>query len=131
MAMRIGHRQLPAQAHRAARPATHFRPNLDRLEDRCVPSVNTGTYHVTNLVSDQPGVALIQDTNLVNAWGISFAATGPFWVSDNGTGKATIYAGDVHGSPFTKNALVVNIPGGLPTGQVFNASSDFVVHSGT
>src|SRR5437016_12874221 len=44
-----------------------------------------------NLVSDQPGVALLQDTNLVNAWGVSFAPTGPFWISDNGTGLSTLY----------------------------------------
>jgi uncharacterized protein (TIGR03118 family) len=131
MAVRFRHWQSPAQAPRAGRRSAPFRPTLDQLEDRCVPSVNTGTYHVTNLVSDQPGVALIQDPNLVNAWGISFSATSPFWVSDNGTGKTTLYGGDVNGSPFAKNPLEVNIPGGLPTGQVFNGSSDFVVHSGT
>src|SRR5438045_2731026 len=32
---------------------------------------NGGHYVQVNLVSDQPGVALLQDTNLVNAWGIS------------------------------------------------------------
>jgi hypothetical protein len=32
----------------------------------------------TNLVSDQPGVALITDPNLVNPWGISMTATSPF-----------------------------------------------------
>jgi hypothetical protein len=31
-------------------------------------------YVQTNLISDLPGVALLQDTNLVNAWGISFSA---------------------------------------------------------
>src|SRR5262245_18744356 len=49
-------------------------------------------YRQTNFVSDQPGVAMLQDTNLVNAWGVAFSATSPFWVSDNGTGKATLYA---------------------------------------
>jgi len=32
----------------------------------------------TNLVSDQPGVALITDPDLVNPWGISMTATSPF-----------------------------------------------------
>jgi hypothetical protein len=27
-------------------------------------------YQQTNLVSDQSGVAMLRDTNLVNAWGI-------------------------------------------------------------
>lgn len=87
-------------------------------------------FHQTNLVSDQPGVALIQDPNLMNAWGITMSATSPFWVANNDTGTSTLYAGDVNGSPFTKNALVVTIPGGSPTGTVFNSSADFVVHSG-
>jgi uncharacterized protein (TIGR03118 family) len=87
-------------------------------------------FHQTNLVSDQPGVALIQDPNLMNAWGITMSATSPFWVANNDTGTSTLYAGDVNGSPFTKNPLVVTIPGGSPTGTVFNSSGDFVVHSG-
>jgi uncharacterized protein (TIGR03118 family) len=88
-------------------------------------------FHQTNLVSDQPGVALILDPNLVNPWGITFTAGSPFWVANNGTGTSTLYSGDVNGSAFTKSSLVVNIPDGLPTGTVFNSTTDFVVHSGT
>src|SRR4026207_1357931 len=67
-------------------------------------------YHQTNLVSDLPGVALIQDPDLVNPWGISMSANSPFWVANNGSGISTVYAGDVNGSPFMKNnALVVTI----------------------
>src|SRR5262245_59560001 len=40
-------------------------------------------YVQTNLVSDLPGVAMLRDTNLVNAWGVSFTPTSPFWVSAN------------------------------------------------
>ena len=39
------------------------------------------SYSVTNLVSDQPGQAQIQDPNLVNSWGISLSGGSPFWVS--------------------------------------------------
>ena len=88
-------------------------------------------FHQTNLVSDQSGVALILDPNLVNPWGITFTAGSPFWVANNGTGTSTLYSGDVNGSAFTKSSLVVNIPDGLPTGAVFNTTTDFVVHSGT
>src|SRR5262245_49330854 len=49
-------------------------------------------YRQVNLVSDISGVAMLTDTNLVNAWGMSFSATSPFWVSDNGTGRATLYS---------------------------------------
>jgi hypothetical protein len=44
-----------------------------------------------NLISDQPGQAPLLDPNLVNAWGISRSATSPWWISDNGTGRATLY----------------------------------------
>lgn len=91
----------------------------------------TGFYTVTNLVSDQPGVAPIFDPDLVNPWGVAFSPTSPFWVANNVTGTATLYSGDVNGSAFVKASLVVSIPGGLPTGQVFNSSGDFVVTSGT
>jgi uncharacterized protein (TIGR03118 family) len=84
-----------------------------------------------NLVSDVPGAAKITDPNLVNAWGMSASPTSPVWVSDNGSDVTTLYSGGVHGMPFGIVPLVVNIPGGAPTGQVFNGSSGFVVHSGS
>jgi len=87
------------------------------------------TYRQINLVSDLPGVALLQDTNLVNAWGVSFSPTSPFWVSATETGRAVVYAvtNDANGSPHvTKQALEVTIPGeGNVTGQVFNNTTNF------
>src|SRR5438552_17900357 len=80
-------------------------------------------YQQTNLVSDLPGLAAHTDPNLVNPWGMSMSSSSPIWVSDNGTGVATLYNGS--GIP---QALVVTIPGGssaAPTGQVFNISSSF------
>jgi uncharacterized protein (TIGR03118 family) len=71
-----------------------------------------------NLVSDLPGVAAFTDPDLVNPWGMSFSATSPIWVSDNGSGLATIYNG-----AGVKQGLVVTIPpagAAAPTGQVFN-----------
>ncbi len=86
-------------------------------------------YHQVNLVSDLPGVAMLQDTNLVNAWGISFGPTTPFWISDNGTGLSTLYAvtNDSSGTAHVaKQGLEVTIPGeGNPTGQVFNNVGGF------
>jgi uncharacterized protein (TIGR03118 family) len=88
-----------------------------------------GKYDVINLVSDLPRVALLQDTNLVNPWGLAFSASSPFWVSDNGTGKATLYAvtNDASGTAHVaKQGLEVTIPGeGNPTGQLFNNTSAF------
>src|SRR4029453_3001933 len=93
-------------------------------------AAESNSYHQTNLVSDQPGVALIQDPDLVNPWGISMSGTSPFWVANNVSGTATLYAGDVNGSPFVKNSLVVSIPGGFPTGTVFKSTADFSVSAG-
>lgn len=101
-----------------------------------VAALSTGVsaapgYLVTNLVSDQPGIAPIQDANLVNSWGIAMTATSPFWVANNGTGTATIYSGDVNGSAFTKSSLVVSMPNSAAiTGTVANSSTDFVVSNG-
>ncbi len=80
-------------------------------------------------MSDLPEVALVQDTNLVNSWGISFSPTSTFWVNDKGSGRATLYAvtNDSSGSPHvSKQSLEVSIPGeGNPTGQVFNNTTNF------
>ena len=63
---------------------------------------SAGFYQQRNLVSDQPGVALLTDSDLVNAWGIALSPTGAaFWISNNGTGTSTLYVGDVNGSAFT------------------------------
>lgn len=89
---------------------------------------NSNAYVQTNLVSDLPGMAQLLDTNLVNPWGISFSATSPFWISDNGSGLATVYAvtNDSSGSPHVaKQGLQVAIPGGVPTGQLFNGTGAF------
>jgi uncharacterized protein (TIGR03118 family) len=81
-------------------------------------------FSLTNLVSDLPG-AKVTDPNLVNPWGISYSATGPFWVSNNGTGTSTIYTVN-SSNTVTKSALVVAIPGmGNVTGQAFNAGTGF------
>ena len=99
---------------------------METLENRLVLATS---YIATDLVSDQPGVAPITDTTLHNAWGV---AVGPltFWVSSEGGGISEVYTGDVNGSPLVKNPLEVTIPGGEPTGQVFNNTTDFVVSSG-
>lgn len=77
----------------------------------------------TNLVTDDPLVnpAALTDPHLQNAWGISATATGPFWVSANGTGLSTLYRVDPVTNVPTKVGLEVKIPGaGNVTGQVNN-----------
>ena len=89
-------------------------------------------YKVTNLVTTHKTGAPHHDPNLVNAWGLSFLPTSPFWVSDNGTGKTTIY------DPSGNLLLTVKVPSasgtgiGSPTGQVANPSKGiFIVRKGT
>ena len=109
------------------------------------PGDRTRTFMQTNLVSDVPGLALHTDPNLVNPWGQASApaAVGsPIWVSDNGTGKATVLNGD--GTPFIRSGqpLVVTLatppsagPNAVaaPTGQLFNTfdntSTNFVIRA--
>jgi uncharacterized protein (TIGR03118 family) len=86
-------------------------------------------YSQTNLVSDTAGVAAVTDPNLINAWGMSFSSSSPFWISDAGTGLSTLYTKTGSIVP-----LVVNIPApvgsaipSIPTGQVFNGTTNFVV----
>jgi uncharacterized protein (TIGR03118 family) len=96
-----------------------------------MPTVAAGpsTYQQVNLVSDVSGLAKIMDPHLVNPWGMSFGPTTPVWVSDEGTGVTTLYAGTSR-SNVSIVPLVVNLPAGHATGQVFNGSSAFVVGSG-
>jgi uncharacterized protein (TIGR03118 family) len=86
-------------------------------------------YSETNLVSNIAGLAANTDVNLKNPWGVSFAPTGPFWVSNQGSATSTLY-----NSAGTPQSLIVGVgsslvPGSGPTGQVFNNNSnnDFLV----
>jgi uncharacterized protein (TIGR03118 family) len=83
---------------------------------------------VTALVTDDQSAhpAQITDPGLVNAWGVSYGPTGPFWVSSNGAGTSTIYSVNPTTQATTKLGLTVVIPNeGSLTGQVFNGSSSF------
>jgi uncharacterized protein (TIGR03118 family) len=96
-----------------------------------IPPVHAASVYVqTNLTSDIPGMAANTDANLKNPWGVSFGPTTPFWISDQGTNRTTLYSGA--GVPA---ALVVSTPpAGVvptgPTGQVFNSSSGYVLSNG-
>jgi uncharacterized protein (TIGR03118 family) len=94
-----------------------------------ISSTAVAQYQLTNLVSNQAGVAKHTDPLLVNAWGLTSAPGGPFWISDNGTGWSTLYDGNGN-----KQGLEIVVPPvsggsgpGSPTGIVFNGSQDFQV----
>lgn len=92
-------------------------------------------YQETDLISDLAGRAALQDPNLSNAWGMSFAPGGSFWFSDNATGLSTLASATGTSIP----ALVVTVPPapgspagsiGNPTGQVFSGASGVQLPSG-
>jgi len=105
------HRLLPALIGSAA------------LAALCLAATPAGAaivFDVTNLASDGSVPAAHTDPNLVNPWGVSYAPTGPFWISDNATGFASLKTGS--GAPFAPLPQVAfPAAAGSPTGQVFNA----------
>lgn len=81
-----------------------------------LPALTLAQYKRTDLVTNAT------DSDLVNGWGLTRSSASPFWVSDEGTGKSTLYNGLGQ-----KQGLVVTIPPaphgaaqGTPTGTVFN-----------
>lgn len=89
-------------------------------------------YTQTNLVSDGAAVPPgLVDSNLVNAWGLVSSPTSPWWISDNGTGRSTLYNVGTGTIP-----LIVTVPGAgghqsAPTGVVFNGNTtSFIVNNG-
>ncbi|HLK50890.1 MAG TPA: TIGR03118 family protein [Bryobacteraceae bacterium] len=101
-------------------------------------SASANAYIQTNLVADTAGVALLTDPNLVNPWGIAISTTSPFWLSDNGTGLATVYSTSASAT-LTVSTLKVTIPVGAAsteklgpvTGQISNTTTAFLLANGT
>ena len=55
-----------------------------------------------NLASDVAGLAPLTDPDLKNPWGVSFNATSPLWVSNQGTNSSTLYTLPPGSSTVTK-----------------------------
>ncbi|HEY6090403.1 MAG TPA: TIGR03118 family protein [Gemmatimonadales bacterium] len=119
----LGALSLACSAERATAP-TATSPAFSR-ESAGGPAASR-FYAQHNLVSDGAVSADLVDPDLVNAWGLVASATSPWWVSDNGTDKSTLY----NGTTGAKVPLTVSVPG-APTGVVFNGGSGFVVSNGT
>ena len=67
------------------------------------------------------------DPNLKNPWGMSFNATSPFWVSNQGSNNSTLYNGAGVTQALTVSTLLA------PTGQVFAQCrrGNFLLPAGT
>src|SRR6478672_7114189 len=86
----------------------------------------------TNLVGDNdeysPGRT---DSNLVNAWGITFSSGGIVWISAEVTGKSVVYTNaGAQVLPAVSIPSPTEATGGHPTGTVFNGSSAFKLPNG-
>ena len=97
------------------------------------PSAFTGTALVADTAG---GAALTTDAALVNPWGIAFGPTTFAWVANNHSETSTLYDGNGKAQPASA-PLVVGFAASStgttfdPTGVVYNATSDFVIASGT
>lgn len=90
------------------------------------------SYSLTALTSNVSGKAANTDPLLQNPWGLAYAPTGPFWVSDEADGWSTLY--NAAGTPQSLQVVVPTAAGtgfGSPTGIVYNASSEFQIDSWT
>lgn len=105
----------------------------EEIATKAIPPQELKDFVQVNLVgdNDEYNPARI-NPNLINGWGISFPASGPAWVSAEGTGKSLVLNGD--GSPVAISPVTIP-PAGLapsshPTGQVFNPTTDFKLPNG-
>jgi uncharacterized protein (TIGR03118 family) len=96
----------------------------------------------TNLVSDGFVPAAQTDPHLINPWGVSFGPGGPFWISENNAGVASVYTVTGTGSgpggsvtindPINPPVTIATPPGqtpgtAAPDGQVFVGGRGFNV----
>ncbi|PYS93236.1 MAG: TIGR03118 family protein [Acidobacteria bacterium] len=121
-----------------AGPFAALKASAQQIVPEATPTPTPGTrYRQTNLVSDLPGFALIQDPLVVNPWGVAMTSSSPFWLANNGTSTSSLYRGDVGSIVFFKQPGMPNItiPETPPsiTGAVANngGTSDFFVTSGS
>jgi uncharacterized protein (TIGR03118 family) len=89
------------------------------------PCLTFAQYTRTDLVTNSGAGGTVNDSHLVNAWGLVSTGTSPFWVSDNATGLSTLYSiSNTNGVvAATTVGLVVTVPSvsggqGTPTGIV-------------
>ena len=90
------------------------------------------SYSAAALVSNLPGKAAHTDSLLQNPWGLAYAPTGAFWISDEADGWSTLYDGS--GNPQTLKVVVPPSSGtgpGSPSGIVYNGSTEFKIDTWT
>lgn len=103
--------------------------NDDDDDDKDNDAARQGSYEVTNLVSDVPGLAKLTDDNVKNSWGMASVPGGPLWVANNGSHALTVYTLNPHNDTPEIAPLVVKLgpqdspDTWAPTGLVWNPNS--------
>ncbi|MEO6915114.1 MAG: TIGR03118 family protein [Chitinophagaceae bacterium] len=96
-----------------------------------------GNYSQVNLVANTAAYSAVRiDTLLKDAWGLAFSPGGNPWISSRVGSLSTVYNAEgaqARGPVYipSPNGPFGGAFGGSPTGQVFNASTDFVLPNGT
>ena len=105
----------------------------EEIATKAIPPKELKDFVQVNLVGDNDEYDPAHiDPNMVNGWGISFPASGPAWVSAEGTGKTTIYNGEGVAAGISPVTIppAGPVPSSHPTGQVFNPTTDFKLPNG-
>ena len=105
----------------------------EEIATKAIPPKELKDFVQVNLVGDNDEYSPAHiDPNLVNGWGISFPASGPAWVSAEGTGKTVIYNGEGVAAGISPVTIppAGSAPSSHPTGQVFNPTTDFKLPNG-
>ncbi|MEU6426737.1 TIGR03118 family protein [Microbispora sp. NPDC046973] len=114
----------PASSPHASRSWQGSGPRVHPAANRPASTARTpARFAEVDLVSDVAGRAALTDPKLVNPWGLAMGAA--LWVSNAGTGTATVYSGGA--GTARKAPTTVAIPGGTPTGQVAYTGDAFTV----
>lgn len=81
-----------------------------------------------NLISDLGtyGPGVLVDAAVKNPWGIDFGPATPLWVSNQFSGKVTVYAGANASTP-TVTKVPIQVDANDPTGMVFNPTDSFQI----
>jgi uncharacterized protein (TIGR03118 family) len=90
------------------------------------------SFTAINLVSDITGKTKHTDPLLGNPWGLAYGPGGAFWISDESTGYSTLYDGS--GNLQSLQVIVPPTSGtglGMPTGIVYNGSTEFKIDTWT
>lgn len=94
-------------------------------------AASVSSFKVAKLVGSKGSGGKMNDSHMINAWGIAFIAAdggSPFWINDEATGVSELIDGK--GKIF-KELPFVTIPGGKPTGIVGNATGQFAIPGNT